>query len=354
MSEEKPVQDDLLEEEKVIPSRKQSRSAFAPIVLIAAGVFFLLANLGVVGALDWQTAWRFWPLALIFLGLNVLVVQTRPPLGTALSAIVALAAVSVFGYLLLSGAPDEVMRSIGVSAERELHDESFWVPLDGVETAEITIDLSNFPAEIGPLDDGGLIGGTIYTYGELITEFDLDDGHARYKVGDRSSGFWFDPGEWFNQEERAWTIGLDPGTPIDLTIDAGNGSATAELSQLTLSHLTVDAANGGVSLALPDGDYDMRLDGGNGSIAISLPDSGVREIRVDGGNGGITLQLPDGVEARVEYETGNGSLRVDNRFERVTGDDDEGVYETSDYQVGGEGVLLIVESSNGSVRIESP
>lgn len=362
MSEDKPIPETTSDAPGTMkvasapPARRHSRSAFAPIVLIAAGVFFLLANLGVVGALDWEAAWRFWPLALIFVGLNVLVLQLRPPLGTAMSALVALVAVAVFGYLLLSGTPTAAMRSLGLPEAEvsELHDESFWVPLDGVQTAEITIDLSNYPAEIGSPADGGLIGGTIYTRGELDTEFELDGGHARYQVGERSSGWMFNPQDWFSDESRTWTFSISPDVPIDLTIDAGNGSATADLSELTLSDLDIDAANGSVTAVLPDGDYDVRLDGGNGGIALTLPESGEREMHIDGGNGGITLLLPAGVEARVEYETGNGSVGVDGRFERVSGDDDEGVYQTAGYEGAANRVLVEVNTGNGSLSIAMP
>jgi hypothetical protein len=103
-----------------VVGRRGSRSLFAPVVLIAAGVFFLLDNLGMVADLDWPAALRFWPLLLIFLGLNVLVTQLRPPLGSFLSLLVALAAVGVFGYLLLAGSPDSAMRTFGLPAPRGL------------------------------------------------------------------------------------------------------------------------------------------------------------------------------------------------------------------------------------------
>ena len=101
-------------EDKVVERRRTSRSVFGPVVLIAVGVFFLLQNLNVLPPLNWPAALQFWPLALVFVGVNVLVVQARPPLGTLLSLFVALAAVGVFGYLLLSGAPDQTLRRLGL------------------------------------------------------------------------------------------------------------------------------------------------------------------------------------------------------------------------------------------------
>lgn len=123
MSEEQSAIDPVNEEAIIQPEaeanppsvawRRGSRSLFAPVVMIGAGVFFLLDNLGVIGGLNWQAAWSFWPLALILVGLNVLAVQLRPPLGSVLSALLGLAAVITFGYLLLHGSPDAWLRSLG-------------------------------------------------------------------------------------------------------------------------------------------------------------------------------------------------------------------------------------------------
>jgi len=45
-------------------------------------------------------------------------------------------------------------------------------------------------------------------------------------------------------------------------------------------------------------------------------------------------------------------VTVDDRFTRVSGDNDEGVYETDDYATAEERLLFVVDSGNGSVRIE--
>lgn len=352
MSEEKPVQETQAEKGSR-PARRSSRSAFAPVVLIAAGVFFLLDNLGVIGGLDWDAALRFWPLALIFLGLNVLVVQARPPLGSILSLLVALAAVATFGWLLLRGSPDAMLRSAGVAQGGDLREESFAITPGAARTAEITLHLSNFPAAIAPGDAGNLISGTIWTRTGLdMRPGSEGDDHITVEVGEERGGPTLNFADWVGQE-REWTFELTPDLPIDLTIDAGNSAVQAELAGLALSRLVIDASNGRVSAALPDGDYDVRLDGGNGGANLLLPAGGEREVAIDGGNGGIHVTLPDGVAARVEYRRGNGGVNVDGRFERVEGDREEGAYETADYDTAADRVLFIVETGNGGVSISS-
>lgn len=352
MTEEKPVSDKPAEV-AARPPRRTSRSAFAPVVLIAAGVFFLLDNLGVIPGLDWQAALRFWPLALIFLGLNVLVVQARPPLGSILSLLVALAAVVTFGWLLLSGSPDAMLRSAGVTAGGDLRQESFTLSPGVAQRAEVTLHLSNFPATVAPGDGSHLISGTIWTR----TGLDLRPGSEgddliTVEVGEEQGGPTLNFADWVGQN-REWTFALTPDLPIDLTINGGNSSVQADLAGLALSRLAIEASNGRVTATLPGGDYDVALDGGNGGVDLQLPTGGEREVTINGGNGGIHVNLPDGVAARVEYHRGNGGVNVDGRFERVEGDQDEGAYETDDYDTAADRVLFVVETGNGGVSISS-
>jgi hypothetical protein len=358
MSEEKPNQAEPVADMpsmKVVPGeperRRDSRSLFAPIVLIAGGVFFLLDNLGLIANLNWQAALQYWPVALIFLGLNVLAVQFRRPLGTILSLLVALAAVAVFGYLLVRGAPVDTLRSLGIDTPAsELREETFAITPGAAKTAEVTIHLGNYPARVAAGDGGDLIAGTIWTRTALDMQPGSEgDSHITVEVGEEPGGLTMNFSDW-TSEARTWEFFLSPELPIDLTLDAGNAALTADLAALMLSNLVIDGGNSATTADLPNGDYDIRIDGGNGRLDVALPANGEGEVRVDGGNGGIDLVLPQGVEARVEYNRGNGGVHVDGRFERVAGDNDEGAYETAGYRAG-EGLLLIVETGNGGVSV---
>jgi hypothetical protein len=359
MSDEKPNPIEPVADRptmKVVPGeperRRDSRSLFAPIVLIAGGVLFLLDNLGLIANLNWQAALQYWPVALIFLGLNVLVVQFRRPLGTILSLLVALAAVVVFGFLLVRGAPVDALRSFGIEAPAaaDLREESFNLTPGAAETAEVTIHLGNYPSHIEAGDGADLIAGTIWTRTALdMRPGSEGDSHITVEVGEEPGGLTLNFADW-TSEARTWEFFLSPELPIDLTLDAGNAPLTADLAALALSNLVIDGGNSSTTAGLPDGDYDIRIDGGNGRLDVALPAGGGREVRVDGGNGGIDLVLPQGVEARVEYNRGNGGVHVDGRFERVAGDNDEGAYETAGYRAG-QGVLLIVETGNGGVSV---
>jgi hypothetical protein len=337
------------------PLRRWSRSVFLPILLIGGGILLLLSNIGVMSGLNWAAVWRLWPLFLIFIGLDVIVRQASPPMGTVLSALIALAAVGVFGYALLSGNTLFALGSGRSSGEARV--EPFELAAEGVEAADITLDLSNAAAEIHALDESSnLIAGSIYTEGDLVFRTDVENGQANVVVGEENVSWFFDPTTWFqNRPEQTWQFGLNASVPTELRIDVGNGSATAALEELTLTALEVDGGNGSLTAALPDGDYDVRVDSGNGSMQISLPAGGEQNMTLDGGNGSLRLSLPANVEARIEFDEGNGSVNVDGgRFSLVSGDEERGVYETAGYSSATDRVTLDVETGNGSFSISEP
>ncbi len=83
-------------------NKQRSISLFGPIVLIAIGLFFLFSRLNPVQDLYWLDALRLWPLLLIFIGLNILVLQAPRPYASILSGIIAIIAVVMGSWLLIA------------------------------------------------------------------------------------------------------------------------------------------------------------------------------------------------------------------------------------------------------------
>lgn len=350
--------DQGLEKEVKPAGRSRGRSLFGPVFLIGVGVIFLLDNLNLIAPVDWTVVWRYWPLLLIFIGLNILAVQVRHPAGTILSLFVSLAAVGVLVYLLFFSPTTAATGTAAVSGRAaNLEVQSFAFPATGVESAGITIEASDFPTTIDPLtDSSNLIEGQATTYGDLKFDAALQNGEATIELGVDGDQWmrWLDPATWTNVATQGeWEIGISPDVPGRLRFDQGNGSADLALRELTLAGLRLDGGNGRLSATLPNGDYETRLDVGNGGVDLTLPTGGRPEVEVDGGNGSLNLYLPAGMEARVEFEDGDGGVSVDGRFSLVEGDRDEGVYETAGYESAADRVLIRIDGGNGSVRVSS-
>src|SRR5512134_3419247 len=65
-----------------------TRPIFWPLVLIAAGLLWLLSNFGVISAANLWVLARFWPVLLIALGLDVLIRPRWPLIGNVLALLV--------------------------------------------------------------------------------------------------------------------------------------------------------------------------------------------------------------------------------------------------------------------------
>lgn len=114
--------------------REQRHTAlFGPIALIAIGLFFLVNRLNPVTELYWLDLLRLRPLLLIFLGLNVLVLQAPRPYASLLSTGVALIATLSFSFVLLNGLGGTPFS--GRLAMGDWQTEPIQFSANGVETA---------------------------------------------------------------------------------------------------------------------------------------------------------------------------------------------------------------------------
>lgn len=333
--------------------RRSGRSLFGPVFLIGLGIYFLLRNLGIVSDLNWGTALQLWPLLLIFLGLNIIVQQARRPFGTILSGLVSLTAVAVFGAVLLFGVELPFLSRFNLQTTAEYRQEMVTVSGEGVETAVVTLDLGSLGADVTGLDSSqNVLEGTLSIAGDLEFEQRMRDSEVIVSLGENNSGLWF--GSWVTSvSQPPWQIGLSRTVPLDLTVDVGSGQSDLELGSLLLSDLFVDIGSGAINLQLPGGEYDIRLDGGSGKLVVTLPSDGRQALELDSGSGAVDLFLPPNMEARVEVDSGSGAVSLDDRFERVSGDGDDGIWETPNYDRDGDNnILIILDGGSGAISIE--
>lgn len=341
--------------------KRHNPSLFGPIVLIAIGAFFLMRNMGMLPEMGWNWAavWQLWPLWLVFLGVNIIVRQTPRPLGALLSGIVGIAAVGTFGYVLFLGEDNPTLQRFGVTTEAaNLQTETISYAGEDVRQAVVTIDFGMMAATLTALDDSrDLINGRVTYLGDLVFEAHDDDGIASINLRTRDGAGWtwfLNPNNWSNVGDDArWQLGLNPRVATDLSLNIGAGSVDLQLADLTLRQLEVDGGAGSVTLALPDGSYDVVYNASAGSTQLWLGAMGRQRVEIDGSAGSITIYLPDTMEARVEVNDGAGSFSIDrDRFTQIHGSkSDDGVWETAGYEDAPNRVDLLIDIGAGSVRL---
>ena len=296
-------------------SRSHRRgSLMGPVVLIGAGIIFLLNNLGLLSWMIWDTLWRLWPVLLIAIGLDILVGR-RSIWGSALVALLLVA--GLIGAIVWSSV-------LPVTGDT-LTSETIRQPLQGATQAEVEIHFGAGRLHLDALpEDADLIQGRIGLTGreEVVSDFRISGDTAHYEL--RSRNRWTMPTTSLWRDDKSWDLGLNRDVPIDLRIDTGAGETTLDLAQLNLSALDVNC--------------------GVGQTTIILPRRGQLAAEIDTGIGEVRITIPAGMAARVNVDTGIGGVTVDGDLQR-SGD----VYSTTDYGSAIERVELEVDGGIGSI-----
>jgi hypothetical protein len=339
------------------PAPRDSRSLFGAIVLIACGGYFLLYNLNRAPAINWPAVWPLWPLLLIFLGLNVLVIQFRRPWGTLLSGLVALAAIAAFSFAAFVPASEALLQRMDMLPDAETHVEQIAYPAAGVNAADITLDLGRQPAAVTAVQDSEqLLEGLLVIPGDVIFETSVEDGQASIKLDSRTEGFPFAGflGGGASLQTERWEIGLNPAVPLDLRVDMASGATDLDLAALTIRKLALDGGSGAFTAVLPDGDYTAAIDMASGAATVQLAQAGNQSLTIDGASGALLIILPRGREARLELDSGSGGISLpEGLFATIMGSDPgEGVWETAGYDSAPEHIDLRIDIGSGHVLLE--
>jgi hypothetical protein len=303
---------------------RRYRSFFWPLVLIGAGIIWLLANLGIIRPASLGALISLWPLLLIVIGLDILFGRRSPVIGGLIGLLAILA---VVGALIAGPALGLPAASVGV-----LQTRTFTEPVNGATAADIILDFSSQPVSLHPVSSAAnLLEAQIEYYGGLSY---ASTGNPTRRISlAPSGGFAFFLG---SDSNARWDIGLNPAIPTNLHLGGASGSQSLDLSSLRLTAFFLDQGSGSVTATLPPepDPYTATFQGGSGSLNLSLPGNANLTIRLDGGSGSVHINLPAGAAVRFEVRSsGSGSVSFPSSLSQTsTGDNHkEGVWQTAGY-----------------------
>ncbi len=228
-------------------------SLFFPLTIIAFAAGFLADNLGIVEWDMWEALGQLWPLFLVAIGLDVLVLSR---------------------FRTQAG-----------------HTEEIYLAPDGATTARIKLEMGigRMRLRAGQSPTGLVTGSAQLGPDESLKQsYRLHNGEARVQIKQAVPWNYFFTGGWMS--ERHWDLSINPALPTRLDIDGGLGDRTLDLQTLNLTRLEVD--------------------GGIGALTLTLPAQGRLQARIDGGIGDKTVFVPAGVGARIQIDSGLGSRQV--------------------------------------------
>jgi len=304
--------------------RKYRPSLVGPLILITVGVLLLLNQMGRLPWSVWGTLWRFWPVILILIGLEILVGTSRSVALYLVGLLVAIVVLGgVIGYAIYRGGPATAPRP---ATDTEIVSET----MQDADRGQVTLKLGVGKLEIGSLSDSpNFVEGKIeYGRYSLRAEksFHVSNGRAELSLETRSQSipFWM-PGE--NVGER-WDMKFTPRIPFELDIDSGVGQVGMDLSNLKVTRLELKAGVGQTTITFPAG-------------------AGLTQAWIKAGVGEVAVSIPDGVGTKIHVSKGLGSVNVESRRFRRSGDD----YISTDYQTAENRLELEVQGGIGSITI---
>jgi hypothetical protein len=231
---------------------------FWPVVLILAGVLFLLDNLGWLPGNAW--GW-IWALVLILLGIG----------------------------MLFPGRRSSEMAEISV-------------PLNGAASARLTLkhgagQLSIRPAAVSELLFSGSFGGGV----DKDVRHEGDRLDVTLRMPSQDWGLWMWPGFW-GRGSLDWSLSLNPNIPLALALEVGASQSRLDLAALRVTDLSIKTGASSTTLTLP-------------------AQAGYTHVRIESGAASIRTEIPQGVAARIRGTMGVGALNVDTgRFPRRGGE----------------------------------
>jgi hypothetical protein len=293
-------------------------SLIGPLILITIGVLFLLANLGYLPLSFWEIAFRFWPLILVLLGLEI-IIGRRSLIGGAI--VVALWGAIIAGILWLS------LTSGGSLLSSTAITDPINQPLGEITRATIDLNIGVSTANITALgpDTADLVKGTFRHSGALqaVKTYNAVGTEGRLVLRETSPATWMP----FGVGDARWDLALNPTIPIALRINGGVGRAELDLSALTITSVNVDA--------------------GVGTIRVNAPQSGNVTMRLNGGVGDLRVTIPPGVAARIRVDKGIGALRVDETRFPKSGN----AYQSADFANAPNKIDVEVTGGVGTVEV---
>jgi len=297
------------------------RSLVWPLVLISAGVLFLLNNLGVVSWSIWSVLWRMWPVLLVAIGLD-LVFGRRSGIWQAITVVMLIALFAGAFWLFDISENAWSGEKITKTVVHEMED---------AEAADVKIKMNIGTMLITALPSSSdyFVTGEVEVseFETLTDDLEFSDDTIYYSL--TSEGPQYHPNWIFSNDgdnDKRWDLLLNPDVMLTMDINTGVGRTELNLSDLKIGSLDLNSGVGEVSVVLPkEGDFRANVKAGVGKLEIFLPEELAARITIDGGLGEIHI-------------LGDFTQR-------------DGSYYTQNYSSSQEGIELYVDGGVGNIRV---
>jgi len=245
---------------------------FWGVFFLTLGAAFLLERFGVLN-LQWQHAWRYWPVVLIAWGAAILFGGKAVKL---IAVVVAAAVLALVVVALLSFSwADDAWEHGAITQEQVLRED--YVPGSSHASFKLESGAGSFTIEDTTADFVSVHTTTSFGKYSLEREGGLQGTEFALRLKGVRRGW--PPGRMRNQAE----VHLNRGPVWDLDLDVGAAKMRCDLSPFKVENLNVDCGAAEVELRLGGGvpESNVKVNAGASSLRIAVPSDVGCEVRVD-------------------------------------------------------------------------
>ena len=257
-----------------------------PLVLIALGVVFLLANAGYVGEGALRRLVELWPIALVLIGLDIMFRDRS----AAVALIVEVAVIAASVVYAVAG-PATGLVPLGT------HSTS--VGRLGATSLALTV---NYGAGSLTMHSGTTELVAVSSSREDVRVQDVRHSGASAVVAISPTNDQFPI-----NTDRSWDVIIPSDIPVALTANVGAGEFRFDLRDVKLDSARI---NGGasdlvVTLPKPVGEVPVTISAGASSITLAIPSGVDYRVRTTGG-----LNSVNGIETSAGYAAATDRLTI--------------------------------------------
>lgn len=252
------------------------------------GTFFIgIGGLVLIGNwtnlnFDWGTAWKFWPLVLVLIGVSILVKnQTGKTIVAGLAAFIL--ALSIYA---------------SVNATTNFVKDDFQIVFDDSEVGDLVLDTTYYNVEYSDSIksaalnfDGGAGSFKLFTSTDKLVDFKVEGTNIEYRIKKKlndsfSTVNFYMKGNKIKLGENhknSVDISLNTNPSWDLNFDVGAASVDLDLTPYKVNKLDVDMGAAAFHVKLGDSSAvtNVKIDAGASDIDILVPVGSGCEIRTD-------------------------------------------------------------------------
>jgi hypothetical protein len=283
------------------------------VILLFLGILFLLQLLDVIPWGVWGTLWRFWPVLIIIIGLNILLGRYNRW------------AVTILAFALLWACLGIAYWQYQPAAVAQSYSE----PLANLERASIAVDFDGGSLSLGSLgnNSANLVevessssGGD----GGIEADFQQQDGEGSLHLTARSINRFFWSGPYLD-----WQAMFTQKIPLTLDIKSAASDVSLDLSKLLAPEVIVELNAGSCQVTAPSS-------------------SGTTHVKITANAANVEVTVPAGVAARISLDTNVSGIDIDKSRFPQSGD----YYMSPDFATSSSQLELEIKCNVGRVQIK--